>query len=512
MESSIKTVVVGGLSELVIDDSSTDAEFYSQLLSDESFRTHPVVGLPDDTVWGLPARNRLRKDSTQVLYYGNSLFDVWSCRLLPQQVVCLSLFDGRRALREIAEAVAFLSDCNYVAADLKVRYFLKVINAFQSGKFVDLKKYPTAPIQTFQVEDYLVENSALRLRLDAPLSLILMPTDKCLTDCTYCYACRRPIAEENFLSLRRIEELISEAKELGVSSVNLDGGDFFARKEHMAILEWILNAGMEPTISTKAYISKEKAAKLAELGLKWIQIGLDSTRDMCDRLVQRSGYFDRTVESIFNLTNAGIRTRTNSIITRESLPYLPDLVDFLMTLPLSDIKVAPAFLGIYRGDESLLLTADQKKWFRSTMEEKEKQYPTHKINWECDDDIIDADVSVQNGWFRDRPYCSSGRTQIVITPDGKVTTCEQSPQEGVFICGDVTHQSIMDVWNSDALKEWFEPPREEFRGTACHDCVDFQPCVHGMGHCWLQVYKMQGRLHAPHPYCPKAERPTQRWR
>jgi hypothetical protein len=49
-------------------------------------------------------------------------------------------------------------------------------------------------------------------------------------------------------------------------------------------------------------------------------------------------------------------------------------------------------------------------------------------------------------------------------------------------------------------------------GTACYDCLDFTSCVHGMGHCWLQVFKMQGQLHAPHPYCLKSERPKQHWR
>jgi radical SAM protein with 4Fe4S-binding SPASM domain len=191
---------------------------------------------------------------------------------------------------------------------------------------------------------------------------------------------------------------------------------------------------------------------------------------------------------------------------------LPELVDFLMTLPLFDIKVAPAFLGLYRNNESMLLTPLQKQWYRKVMEEKVKQYPDHKINWECEEDILDASREQINGWFQSRPYCSSGRTQIVIAPDGKVTTCEQSPQDGEFICGDCTHQSIEEVWNSEQLKNWYEPPREKFEGTACYDCSDFTSCVHGMGHCWLQVFKMQGRLHAPHPYCPKSEHPKQHWR
>ena len=160
----------------------------------------------------------------------------------------------------------------------------------------------------------------------------------------------------------------------------------------------------------------------------------------------------------------------------------------------------------------MLLSKLQKEWYRKVMEEKVKQYPDHKINHECEEDILDADESEIENWFKSRPYCSSGRTQIVIAPDGKVVTCAQSPQEGEFVCGDVTKQSIMEVWNSEALKKWYEPPRDEFQGTVCYDCDGFQPCIHGMGHCWLQVLKMQGRLWAPHPYCPKSDKPKQLWR
>lgn len=496
----------------VISDPSTPLGLYEKLLCDDVVRNHEVFSLRDETILGIPANNAIRKDSHQVIYYGRSLFDVWIFRLLPEQIVCLSLFDGIRTIKEIAEVISFLSDCNYEAASLKIRFFLKSLDFPKKGVFVDVKKVPFVKLRQIDFNDYFIKHTVRSLRLDAPTSLILMPTDECLTDCEYCYACRRKIPPKELLGVQRIFELTDEAHQLGVIAMNVDGGDVFARPEHLEILGHILNYDIDPNISTKGYISKTNARELARIGLKWLQVGLDSTQEMCDKLVRRAGYFDRIVETIHNLTDAGIRVRTNSIITNQSLALLPDLVDFLMTLPLFDIKVAPAFLGLYRGNEQMLLSSLQKKWYRKVMEEKVAQYPDHKINWECEEDVLDATQDQVYGWFRSRPYCSSGRTQIVIAPDGKVTTCEQSPQEGIFVCGDVTEQSIMDVWNSDALKKWYEPPREEFRGTACYDCNEFEPCVHGMGHCWLQVLKMQGRTHAPHPYCPKSEPPIQRWR
>jgi radical SAM protein with 4Fe4S-binding SPASM domain len=433
--------------------------------------------------------------------------------LLPVQVVLLSLFDGVRTFDEIAEIFSYLSACEKEEAHYKIRVFLKTLRFSEDNSFVDLSAFPTASLMPPSVvDDYLVFETIQTNRLDAPTSLMLMPTDQCFTDCEYCYSCRHPVSKDRLLTTKRLLELIDEAHRIGVTSLSVNGGDVFARPEHMDILERIFQYGIEPGISTKAYISREKAKELKKIGLKWLQVGLDSTRDMCDKLVRRPGYFDRTVETIYNLTDAGVKVRTNSIIIGESLPFLPELVDFLMTLPLFDIKVAPAFLGLYRGNEQMLLSMEQKKWYRKVMEEKVKQYPDHKINWECEEDILDVDDDQIESWFRSRPYCSSGRTQIIIAPDGKVVTCEQSPQEGEFVCGDVTHQSIMEVWNSDALKKWYEPPREYFAGTVCYDCETFERCIHGMGHCWLQVLKMQRRLWAPHPYCPKGEKPKQRWR
>jgi radical SAM protein with 4Fe4S-binding SPASM domain len=495
-----------------IVDSTTNSEYYERIFSDESIRNHEVFLLPDDTVLGIPADNAIRKDSSQVIYYGTALFEVWISRLLPEQLLCLSLFDGKRTIKDVASTLAFLSDCNEIAANLKIRYFLKSLAYPQKRTFINLSEHPNQPVRQIDFESNFIKNTRRTLRLDAPTSLILMPTDKCQTDCEYCYACRRSIAPENLLSVKRIHELIDEAHQLGVIGMNVDGGDIFARPEHMEILERILQYGIDPNISTKGYVSKEKANNLAKVGLKWLQVGLDSIEEMCDKLVRRAGYFKRMVETIYNLTDAGIRVRTNSIIVKESLHLLPELIDFLMTLPLFDIKVAPAFLGLYRYNETMLLTPIQKKWFRKTMEYMVNKYPDHKINWECEEDILDATDNEIKSWFVTRPYCSSGRTQIVIAPDGKVTTCEQSPQNGDFVAGDCSIQSIEEVWNSKSLETWYMPSRDKFLGTACYDCDYFETCVHGNGHCWLQVFKMYGTLYAPHPYCPKAKRPKQRWR
>jgi hypothetical protein len=351
---------------------------------------HPAYKLPDTTILGIPRSGRLRKDSHQVIYHGASVMDTWCIRLVPAQVVVLSLFDGQRTLCKVAQCVGFLSDCDHETADKMVRRFLRWIDYPKDNRLIDITQNGRSRIQQFDCRTFLIpeRDARISVRLDKPESLILMPTDRCQTDCVYCYACRRRIPADKLLSIKRIHDLIEEAAEMDVCLVNLDGGDVMCRRENEEIIAHLCERNIRPVVSTKAHISKDRARRLRRAGLGYIQVGLDAPLpEMADYLVRRRGFLGRTIKSICNLVEAGITTRTNSIITAQSLHLLPELVDFLMTLPLNNIKVAPAFRSLYRGDESVLLTPDQKRWYRMQMKRAEEKYPGRGINWECTDDI-----------------------------------------------------------------------------------------------------------------------------
>jgi radical SAM protein with 4Fe4S-binding SPASM domain len=361
--------------------------------------------------------------------------------------------------------------------------------------------------------DLLIKNSLRAVRLDKPVSLMLMPTDHCATDCVYCYACRRPVEPDRLLPIPRILDLITEAAELGVLVINLDGGDLLVRDGHLEILAHMRDLGIVPGISTKAHVTRAHADALYDAGVRWVQVGLDAVDPLADRLVRRRDYVRRAVESITNLAAAGVKVRTNSIVVPESLEQLPQLVDLLMGLPLVNVKFAPAFRSAYRGSDNLVLNPEQKERFREHMRDAIVRYPERApdINWECKDDVLDMSNEASAKRFAARPMCSSGRSQMVITPDGKVVTCEMSPQDGAFVVGDCAHQSIQEVWDSKAMQRWWRMPQERFQGTPCFDCREFDACIVTVGQCWFRSLCAYGTPFAPHPDCPKAPPPTRRW-
>jgi hypothetical protein len=59
------------------------------------------------------------------------------------------------------------------------------------------------------------------------------------------------------------------------------------------------------------------------------------------------------------------------------------------------------------------------------MKEAQLKYPDRSIYWECVDDVRDLTAQERRKQFADRRCCSSGRTQLVIAPSGKVVTCDR---------------------------------------------------------------------------------------
>jgi radical SAM protein with 4Fe4S-binding SPASM domain len=239
--------------------------------------------------------------------------------------------------------------------------------------------------------------------------------------------------------------------------------------------------------------------------VKALQVGFDAPYpDLFDRIVGRKGHFQRTVESIHNCADAGILVRTNSILTSESVKYINELVEFLYELPLFNMKIAAAFRSHYRGNTSILLDDAQKQWLRSQMIALREKHPDDRLNFECKSDYMHLSPEERAQEFRDFPTCGAGSQSIIITPNGDVVMCEQSPQIEEFIVGNVKTRSILDVWSSPNSREFKTLSQKQFAGTACADCGDFERCYIKKGGCFIETIKAYGSRFNPHPACPKA--------
>jgi len=218
------------------------------------------------------------------------------------------------------------------------------------------------------------------------------------------------------------------------------------------------------------------------------------------------GHFKRVVQSIKNLLSAGIYTRTNTIIT----PYNEDVeptIEFLKNLGIREMKFAPAFRSYFRDNSHCLISFEAKRVFENSMPSVVAKYAKQGVSIFHDSMRDHNEMSMEEKreyWFDKRAFCSSGRSNLIISPDGKVTLCEEAPQEKNFFVGDIKKQSISEIWNSSELLDFIYPPKEKFFGTPCFECEHFSACVYAKGHCFKDCVKAFGKIYETNPFCPQA--------
>jgi radical SAM protein with 4Fe4S-binding SPASM domain len=153
---------------------------------------------------------------------------------------------------------------------------------------------------------------------------------------------------------------------------------------------------------------------------------------------------------------------------------------------------------------------DELRELNDRVEGLKNQYSHMSISCDYLKDATLMSRSEKKSWFQNRPYCSGGHWAMVVLPDGQCTVCEELYYNPTFLIGDLKKESILEVWNGEKLKTLIYPRREEFRGSPCFACKDFESCHANKGRCWKRALKAHSRKknaeHWPDPYCPSSVR------
>ena len=456
---------------------------------------------------------RMRRDRTKIAFAYLPHLSLQYTVITPADAVVLCLFNGKRTLEDILTLVSLFGKINFESARQVVS---NVMHRVSRDLIAFVKQDSTISARTFLTSAYMIPDNQvdLRTRLDAPLTMILQPTSECQTDCVYCYACRRNVPHNELLPLSRIQELLDEAAHIGIYQVNLCGGDGFCRDDFPTIIRECIARDMIVDISTKASISRQMANVLADMRLDYIQVSIDtSCEETADYLYGVKGHFKKVTESIRNLMSVGIYTRTNSIVTPYNYEEISYTISYLKDFGIRDMKFSPAFRSYYRKNANCMLPVEKKNEFKKRMAEIEAENKKQglSIYYDAMDDFTEMDSDAKKEyWFSKRPRCSSGRCNLVITPDGKVVPCEEAPQTEEYFLGDVKKQSILEVWNSPAMIQFTYPERDKFLSTPCYECADFIQCVHETGHCFRDCLKVYGNKYEANPFCPYSHESTNR--
>jgi cyclic pyranopterin phosphate synthase len=183
--------------------------------------------------------------------------------------------------------------------------------------------------------------------------LRLSVTDRCDLRCVYCMAEHMTfLPKAEVLSLEELDAIASTFIGLGVRKLRLTGGEPLVRKGIMTLVERLsrhLDSGAldELTLTTNGMQLAQHAADLARLGVRRINVSVDTLKpDLFTRLT-RGGDLSKVLAGIEAAQAAGLAVKINAVALKgDNEAEIPDLITWahgqgmdltlIETMPLGD--------------------------------------------------------------------------------------------------------------------------------------------------------------------------------
>jgi mycofactocin biosynthetic radical S-adenosylmethionine protein MftC len=273
-----------------------------------------------------------------------------------------------------------------------------------------------------------------------PLSAQFELTFRCNHLCTFCYNApegrREMTTPEIFETLRKISDF-------GVLYLTMTGGEALCHKDFFKIAGEARRLGMALRIYSNGYLLADKAMvkRVADLHPMEVEISLHGAKaETHDALTRIKGSFDKTMQGLRNLKEAGIKVQLKCPITQlnqNELFQIRDIADELGFFMSFDAVITPKDDGnldplALRPDDEFL----QKYWGEWYLDLHHGRLPPRTNH--CASDGAEAN-------------CGTGRSGFTIDPYGNILPCVAFRRAVANI---LDIESLSAIWGtSPVLKE-----------------------------------------------------------
>ncbi|WP_154653511.1 radical SAM/SPASM domain-containing protein [Halodesulfovibrio aestuarii] len=310
--------------------------------------------------------------------------------------------------------------------------------------------------------------------LPYPAAAYIVLTKKCNFRCRYCFF-DLDKDQNKELDTNVVLQAVTTLSNMGTSFIYLSGGEPFVHPSFMDIVEMILQKGMTPAFSTNGcFLTADRIAKLSSLGVKSIQVSLDThNEDMHHYLTNSKNTFSKIIEAIKVLVEKKIFVTTKTVITSVNRTHITPLVEMLTKLGVNRIGIAIEAKGEYTRDhDSELFSPEELGAITLDVERAQKKYGKDRVifgdmdaRWHKTDDIVACG----------NVYCS-----CVVHANGDVGLCEKIQHIQDFTFGNIYDNDIDTIWRGTKHLKLVKTVENKTKACAeCAACPEYESCGTG---------------------------------
>jgi len=309
---------------------------------------------------------------------------------------------------------------------------------------------------------------------EGPFKLQLNPTNNCNQKCRFCWL--RDFDNTDFkdeISSERYQQLIKEAKSIGVKEIQITGGgEPLIRNDVLEIMGNIKQSKIFGKLTTNGILfTDETIEKIVKM--KWDEIifSLDSPyADVNDYLRGTKNSFSKVVSSIrfFNEFKRRFGSEKpkiviHTVLCNKNFENLPEMYEFAHKLQCSNVFIEPIVLLALKSGagKELTLSEDDKKILPKYLERAKTIARKYKIENNLDslemqfiektNRMKEVILDKNSGGLNSIP-CYEPWYNIVVRPDGAAGPCcvFDDKTKGVE---NIREKSLKEIWHGAYFKK-----------------------------------------------------------
>jgi GeoRSP system radical SAM/SPASM protein len=324
--------------------------------------------------------------------------------------------------------------------------------------------------------------------LSAPLTVNWSLSYRCNFTCRHCYS--RTWTEEP-LALENVLKVVDLLQNKGVVFVNFGGGEPLLDSRIYDVAAASASAGLKVTMNSNGYLlDGNEAVRIAEAGFHSVGISIDSPDEKVhDRFRNMEGSFDKAVQALDHLQDAGVRTTVSCVINRNNVENWERMVDICR-----DHGAGTLYLHNYKcsgmGKVNMAdLDLEPLRWERFYRDALEVQSRVSDVTLSFDDPIMASlpDYNPETAV----PGSTCGKLSLHLAPNGDITPCGFIQT----VIGNILHDDFDRIWFHSPI---LEAMRSKSPKGKCDGCSSYEACLGG---CTARVYAITGTFDQPDPHC-----------